>query len=118
MRIAEFVEDLSSPYTYAFGAIARFNTLPLFFDWSAFMALLPDGQIVWVPYDEEPGDIEVVRSHQTGGSSPSESVRQCHISWFSPRKLILPSSPYLRLGSELRRSRCEKAGTVYSLGPC
>jgi hypothetical protein len=60
-RIADFVDDSSSVYTYAFGAIARFNALPLYFDWSAFMALLPDGHIVWVPYDEEPGDIQVVQ---------------------------------------------------------
>jgi hypothetical protein len=63
-RIAEFVGDSSSIYTYAFGAIRRSNALPLFFDWTAFMALLPDGQIVWVPYDDEPGDIKVVQEHR------------------------------------------------------
>jgi hypothetical protein len=62
--IAEFIADSSSVYTYAFGAIARLNALPLFFDWTAFMALLPDGQIVWVPYDEAPGDIEVVQEER------------------------------------------------------
>ena len=33
-RIAEFIADSSSVYTYAFGAIARLNGLPLYFDWS------------------------------------------------------------------------------------
>jgi hypothetical protein len=63
-RIAEFIGDSSSLYAYAFGAIARLNGLPLYFDWTAFMALLPDGSIVWVPYDDEPGDIELVQEER------------------------------------------------------
>ena len=65
-RIAEFIGDSSAfgAHAWARGAIARLNALPLLFDWTAFMALLPDGQIVWVPYDEEPGDIEVVQEER------------------------------------------------------
>lgn len=63
-RIAEFIGDSSSLFAYAFGAIARLNGLPLYFDWTAFMALLPDGQIAWVPYDNEPGDIEAVQEER------------------------------------------------------
>ena len=64
-RIAEFIAD-SSPlesHAWARGGIQSLNALPLFFDWSAFMALLPDGRIVWVPYDE-PSDIEVVQEER------------------------------------------------------
>jgi hypothetical protein len=60
-RIADFVSDSSSVYAHAYAAIARVNALSLFFDWTAFMALRPDGQLVWVPYDDESGDTEVVR---------------------------------------------------------
>jgi hypothetical protein len=28
------------------------------------MALLPDGQIVWVPYDGEPGNVELVQEER------------------------------------------------------
>lgn len=65
-RIAEFIADSSSlaSHAWARGAIASLNALPQFFDWSAFMALLPDGQIVWVPYDNEPGEIEVVQEER------------------------------------------------------
>jgi hypothetical protein len=44
-RIAEFIEDSTSIYAHAHGAIARANALPLYFDWTAFMALGLDGQI-------------------------------------------------------------------------
>jgi hypothetical protein len=63
-RIAEFIADSTSLHAHAFGAVERLNALPLYFDWTAFMALLPDGQIVWVPYDQEPGDIEVVQEER------------------------------------------------------
>jgi hypothetical protein len=63
-RLAEFIDDSSSVYSHAFAAIARVKALPLFFDWSAFMALCRDGQIVWVPYDNEPGEVEVVREER------------------------------------------------------
>lgn len=60
-RIAEFIDDSSSVYTHARAAIARVNALPLFFDWTGFIALRLDGQILWVPYDDEPGDVDVIR---------------------------------------------------------
>jgi len=65
-RVAEFIANSSAPdaHAWARGAIERLSALPLFFDWSAFMALLPDGQIVWVPYDNEPGEIEVVQEER------------------------------------------------------
>jgi hypothetical protein len=52
-RIAEYIGDSSAigAHAWARGAVERLNALPLLFDWTAFMALLPDGQIVWVPYD-------------------------------------------------------------------
>ena len=59
-RIAEFIDDSSSVYARAYATIARVNALPLFFDWTAFMALRWDCQIVWVPYDDEPGEIEII----------------------------------------------------------
>jgi hypothetical protein len=65
-RIAEFVANSSSLDSHAWAreGIQCLKALPLFFDWSAFMALLPDGQIVWVPYDNEPGDIEIVQEER------------------------------------------------------
>ncbi len=63
-RIAEFIEDSTSVHADTRGAVARLNALPLLFDWTAFMALRLDGQIVWVPYDDEPGDVEVVREER------------------------------------------------------
>ncbi len=63
-RIAEFIADSSSVYAHAFAAIARVNVLPLYFDWTAFMALRWDGQIVWVLYDDEPGEIEMIRDER------------------------------------------------------
>jgi hypothetical protein len=65
-RIAEFIGDSSAfgAHAWARGAIASLNALPLLFDWTAFITLLPDGQIVWVPYDNEPGDIEVVQEER------------------------------------------------------
>ena len=38
-RISEFIADTSSVHAHAFAAIARANVLPLYFDWTAFMAL-------------------------------------------------------------------------------
>ena len=63
-RIAEFIEDSTSIYAHAHGAIARANALPLYFDWTAFMALGLDGQIAWIPYDNEPEDVEVIREER------------------------------------------------------
>jgi hypothetical protein len=60
-RIAKFIEDSASIYAHAHGAIARVNALPLFFDWTGFMALGLDGQIAWIPYDDEPDEVEVVK---------------------------------------------------------
>ncbi len=59
-RVAEFIEDSTSVHAHTRGSVARLNALPLLFDWTGFMALRLDGQIVWVPYDNEPGDVEVV----------------------------------------------------------
>ena len=61
-RIAEFVEDSSAlgARAWAREAVATLNALPLLFDWTAFMALLPDGHVAWVPYDGELGVLEVV----------------------------------------------------------
>jgi hypothetical protein len=87
-RIAEFIQDSTSVYAHAYAAIAKVNALPLFFDWAAFMALRLDGQIVWVPYDDEPGDIEVIRE---------ESLR--NLGLFQAAKLhpglqfLMPSRP-------------------------
>ena len=63
-RIAEFIVDSSSVHAHAFAAIARVQALPLYFEWTAFMALRRDGQIVWVPYDDEPGEVEIVREER------------------------------------------------------
>lgn len=60
-RIAEFIGDSTSVYAHAYAAVARANALPLLFDWTGFMALRLDGHIVWVPYDNEPGEIELVQ---------------------------------------------------------
>ena len=64
MRIGEFINDSTSIYAYARGVVTSANVLPLFFDWTAFMALSPGGQVVWVPYDDEPGDIEAVHDER------------------------------------------------------
>jgi hypothetical protein len=63
-RIAEFIKASSSPYAHFYGVIARLNVLPLFFDWTAFIALRLDGQIVLVPYDDEPGEVEVIQKER------------------------------------------------------
>src|ERR1022692_819827 len=65
-RIGEFIADSSSIYAHAHAhaAIARINALPLCFDWTAFIALRLDGQIVWVPYDDEPGEVEIIREER------------------------------------------------------
>jgi hypothetical protein len=64
MRIAEFIEDSNSVYAWAHGTIGRVNALPLCFDWTAFMALRLDGQIAWIPYDDEPGEVEVIKEER------------------------------------------------------
>jgi hypothetical protein len=63
-RIAEWVTDSSSIYAYAHRIVVKENVLPLCFDWSAFMALGSDGRVVWVPYEDEPGEVEVVRDQR------------------------------------------------------
>lgn len=63
-RIAEFIEDPTSVHADTHEVIARLNALPLLFDWTGFMALRLDGQIIWVPYEDEPGDVEVVREER------------------------------------------------------
>src|SRR5262249_2886528 len=42
-KITEFLADWSSIYAYARDSAAKANALPLYFDWSAFMALRPNG---------------------------------------------------------------------------
>jgi hypothetical protein len=63
-RIAEFIKDSTSVYAHAHRAIARVNALPLFFDWTAFMALRLDGHIAWIPYDDEPAEVEVIKDER------------------------------------------------------
>jgi hypothetical protein len=63
-RIDEFIEESPSNRPDVRKAVARLDVLPLFFDWTAFMALGPDGLVVWVPYDNEPGDVEPVHEEQ------------------------------------------------------
>lgn len=77
-RIAEFIEDSTSVYAHAHGVIARANALPLYFGWTALIALRMDGQIVMVPYEDEPGKVEVVQESAAeksrafpGGQAPS-----------------------------------------------
>jgi hypothetical protein len=74
-RIAEFIGDSSSVYAYTHAAIARLNALPLYFDWTAFMALCPDGQIIRIPYDDEPGDIEVIREERLRNLGLSQGTK-------------------------------------------
>src|SRR4051794_37103815 len=64
-RIGQFLDELKSKSVSHYEAIDRNDALPLYFDWSGFMALRPDGQIVWIPYDGEPGQIQVVREERT-----------------------------------------------------
>jgi hypothetical protein len=61
MALAEFLGDSTAICAHARGRAARANALPLYFDWTAFIALRLDGQVVWVPYDDEPLEIEVVQ---------------------------------------------------------
>jgi hypothetical protein len=65
-RIAEFIADskTSGADAWARGAVERLNALPLLFDWGGFMALLQNGQVVWVPDDDEPGEIRVVEEER------------------------------------------------------
>jgi hypothetical protein len=59
--IDEFVGDSTSIHAHARGAVARAEALPLFFDLTAFMALRPDGHVVWVDTEDDPGAIDFVR---------------------------------------------------------
>ncbi len=87
-RIAEFIEDSTSVYAHAHGAIARVNALPLFFGWTAFIALRPDGQIVLVPYDDEPGDVEVIREDRL------RNLGLCQGTKLHPKlQFLLPTRP-------------------------
>lgn len=63
-RIAEFIGDSTSIYACYYAAIVKVNALPLCFDWTAFMALRWDGQIVWIPYDDEPGEVEITQEER------------------------------------------------------
>jgi len=64
-KIFEFIENPPSDCARYRDAVARANALPLYFDWTAWMALCPDGQVVWVPYDDERGPVEKVRDECT-----------------------------------------------------
>ena len=61
MRIAEFVEDSTS---IARAAVARTHVLPLCFDWSGFLGLRPEGQVVSVLYDDESGEYEIIHEER------------------------------------------------------
>ena len=61
-RIAEFIEESPSVYAQAHEVIARAKLLPLYFDWTGLMALRLDGQIVTVPYEDEPARSRWCRS--------------------------------------------------------
>ncbi|WP_154673797.1 hypothetical protein [Singulisphaera acidiphila] len=63
-RIAEFIEDSTSIYAHVHETVAKANVLPLLFDWTGFMALRPEGEIVYVPYVDEPGEIEQVHDER------------------------------------------------------
>ena len=41
-------------------AVAKVHALPLYYGWTAVMALRPDGEAVCIPYENEPGDVEVI----------------------------------------------------------
>jgi hypothetical protein len=77
-KIAEFLADWSSIYSYVRGAAARAKALPLYFDWTAFMALRPDGQVVWVPYEDEPGDTELVQEERIRNLGLFQGVKNLH----------------------------------------
>jgi hypothetical protein len=47
-RIAEFLADTTPEHIYDRNSVARENVLPLFFDWTGFMALRPDGHVIFV----------------------------------------------------------------------
>ena len=63
-KIFEFIENPPSNYACHLDTVARVNALPLMFDWSGFMALRPDGHVVVVPYDDEPGPVQNVRDER------------------------------------------------------
>ena len=63
-RIAELRRDPKAIPEAARGAVAAAEVLPLLFDWSAVLALRPDGQIVWVAYDIENLEIRVVEDDE------------------------------------------------------
>ena len=61
LKFGEFLADSTAIYTHARRRAALAHALPLYFDWSAFIALRFDGVVVWVPYDDEPFEIEVIQ---------------------------------------------------------
>ena len=102
-RIAGFVEDSTSIYAHAIEAVVRTHVLPLYFDWSAFMGLRPEGQVVWVPYDDESGDYEIVREERVRNLGLFQGTR------------LHPDLPFLqpaRMPDAMECSHCKGTGRV------
>jgi hypothetical protein len=106
-RIAEFISDSSSVHAHAFAAIARVHALPLYFEWTAFMALRRDGQIVWVPYDDEPGDVEIVREERLRNLGLFQGTRLHRELYF-----LLPRRP----PGAFDCPECRGTGKVFAVG--
>jgi hypothetical protein len=64
MTLAGFLVDSTSICAHARGRAGRAYALPLCFEWTAFMALRLDGRVVSVPYEDEPGEIEVIEDER------------------------------------------------------
>jgi hypothetical protein len=74
-RIVEFLEDTTFIHADSHEAVARVHALPLFYDWTAVMALRPDGQIIWIPYDNEPEDVEIINDERLRNFGLFQSAR-------------------------------------------
>jgi hypothetical protein len=64
-RLAEFLEDSAAIYEHARRAAVRSQALPLFLgDWTGVIAPRLNGEVIWVPDEGEPGDIEVIEDER------------------------------------------------------
>lgn len=100
MRIAEFIEDSTS---IARAAVSRTHVLPLCFDWSGFLGLRPEGQVVSVLYDDESGEYEIIHE---------ERVRNLALCQGTKRYPDLPFLQPAKPPDAMECSHCRGTGQV------
>jgi hypothetical protein len=103
LRFGEFLSDSTAIYTHVRSRAARADALPLYFDWTAFMALRLDGVVVWVPYEDEPIEVEVIQEEWIRNVGLSQGTK------------LHPDLPFLappRPADAIACSSCDGTGKV------